>query len=315
MISGKDNASVYTDFQGLARLRAEAGKETPQAIKETARQFEALFVQMMLKAMREASPGDGMFDSDQVGLYREMYDRQVALDLVKGRGLGIADMLTRQLGSQTEATDDPATHEHALRGGTAAAVPYPVPARPNDAAVEQAAELPAADWQPQTTAEFIQDVWPHARRGAEVLGVDPGVLVAQAALETGWGRKVIQRPDGRNSFNLFNIKADARWDGERVSVNTLEYEHGVAGRQRATFRAYDSIAAAVNDYVEFLQTNPRYRQALERAADPQAFLQGLKEAGYATDPDYVGKIRTIMDQGSFSRQVSELKLNETAALS
>lgn len=314
MISDKANASVYTDFQGLARLRAEAGRETPQAIKETARQFEALFVQMMLKAMREASPGDGMFDSDQVGLYREMYDRQVALDLVKGRGLGIAEMLTHQLGGQTEAGDEAASREHGLRPDAAAAG-YPAPERPASAEAAPAVKRTGSDWQPQTPAEFVRELWPHATRGAEILGVDPAVMVAQAALETGWGRRVIQRPDGGSSFNLFNIKADARWEGERVSVNTLEYEQGVAGRQRAAFRAYDSIAAAVDDYVDFLQTNPRYRWALEQAADPQTFLQGLKEAGYATDPDYVGKIETIMKQGSFSQQVSELKLNETAALS
>lgn len=311
MISAKDNAAVYTDFQGLARLRAQAGKETPQAIKETARQFEALFVQMMLKAMREASPGDGLLDSDQVGMYREMYDQQIALDLVKGRGLGIADILARQLGGQPEETDKPANN---LRGDSPSAIPYPVPARPASAGTAPVTDSPAADWKPDTPAEFIRGLWSHAERGAAKLGVDPAVLVAQAALETGWGRKVIQRPDGGSSFNLFNIKADGRWEGERVSVNTLEYENGMADRQRAAFRAYDSIGAAVNDYVEFLQTNPRYRQALEQAADPQAFLQGLKEAGYATDPDYVEKIRVIMEQGTFSRQVSELRLNQTDAL-
>lgn len=324
MISDPGHAAVYTDFQGLARLRAEAGKNSPEAARETARQFEALFVQMMLKAMRDASPGGGLFDSDQVGLYRELYDRQLALHLVKDRGLGIAELLTAQLGdSRTHAPSAPAAtpqsgvSAHAVSGPDAtapaatAAVPVP-PAAGRAGPAAEATPQPgegAGEWRPASPAEFIHDLWPHALEAAQTLGVTPEVLVAQAALETGWGQKMIRRPDGTNSFNLFGIKADSGWQGERVAVQTLEYEGGIADRRRAAFRAYDSMATAVADYADFVRGNPRYRPALERAADPHAYLQALGDAGYATDPHYVEKIRDIMSRGSFSREVGNLKVS------
>jgi flagellar protein FlgJ len=325
MISDSRLASVYTDFQGLAALRSKAAKNSPEATAETARQFEALFVQMMLKSMREASPGGGIFDSDQVEFYSELYDRQLALSLVKGRGLGIAELLTSQLGGQDgdqAAASDPSRNDSS---------PFPVvptrvvPATPEtDAAslnMQAAVGNPAAllapghttgagyqDWNPRNPGEFIQDLWPHAERGAAALGVSPEVLVAQAALESGWGQKVIRHADGDSSFNLFGIKADVSWHGSRVMVPTLEYEDGVAVKKRAAFRSYDSLGEAVSDYVDFLRSNPRYQQALTQAADPESYLRGLKDAGYATDPDYVAKIRAIMTQQSFSRDVLGLKI-------
>lgn len=331
MISDPSSASVYTDFQGLAKLRAAAGQQTPGAARETARQFEALFVQMMLKSMRDASPGGGLLDSDQVGLYRDMYDRQLSLELVKGEGLGVADLLATQLGITEEGA--------AVRSAGAEALQLPaVPTRPADVTgpvpsqplvpapapvplvmlsspaapvalidIQESVAQPA--WQPGSPEEFIRDIWSHVEQGARALGVKPEVLVAQSALETGWGKKVIRRPDGHSSFNLFNIKAGRHWDGAKVTVSTLEYAGGVAGMQRASFRAYDSIGAAVSDYVDFIRNNPRYRQALEQAADPEAYLHGLKDAGYASDPEYVEKIRSILEQDSFDAHVNGLKLS------
>ena len=351
MISDKSMASVYTDFQGLARLKTEAGKQTPEAIQETARQFEALFVQTMLKAMRDASPGEGMGESDQTEFYRDMYDQQMALHMVKGRGLGIARMLIPKLGGEAAAAEprtepvagvsrlkdifrsviDAATVESARPVvDTASSQPlltdsYRGPivplgsAAPVKALVDVAGDVNGetlasnagnGNWQPQTPEDFIRDLLPHARKGAAELGVTPGVLIAQAALETGWGQKVIHRADGRSSFNLFGIKADAGWSGDRVSVATLEYEDGIAAKQRAAFRAYDSLAGAVSDYVEFLSSNPRYRNVLEQAADPEAYLNGLETAGYATDPAYAEKIRAIMQRGSFMEQVEKLALSQ-----
>jgi flagellar protein FlgJ len=325
MISDSRLASVYTDFQGLAALRAKAAKNNPEATVETVRQFEALFVQMMLKAMREASPGGGIFDSNQVGFYSELYDRQLALSLVKGRGLGITELLTSQLRGQDGrpmAASDPSRDGSSPFPG----LPAPVgPAAPDTddvslatrASVKNVTALTVAghmtgngnqDWRPRNPGEFIQDLWPHAERGAAALGVSPEVLVAQAALETGWGQKVIRHADGDSSFNLFGIKADAGWRGSRVTVPTLEYEDGVAVKRRAAFRSYDSLGEAVSDYVDFLRGNPRYQQALKQAANPETYLRGLKDAGYATDPDYVEKIRTIMNQQSFSRDAVGLKI-------
>jgi flagellar protein FlgJ len=334
MINESSSASVYTDFQGLAELRVAAARQTPEAMRETARQFEALFVQSMLKAMRDASQGEGVFDSDQTDFYRDIHDRQLALEIVKGRGLGIADMLVRSMGGPPGVEDQPlrqevprktaplypatADHQQATplvnlagvaRPVVNLAVTAPEALINSPSAVQAPATAPDAgggDWNPADPEAFIREVLPLARKGADRLGVQPAVLVAQAALETGWGQKMIRHADGRNSFNLFGIKADGRWQGERASVATLEYDQGVARRERATFRAYGSLEESVDDYVDFLHSNPRYRQAIESTNDPVAFLRGLKDAGYATDPHYVEKIRSIMDGKSFNQGLQPL---------
>jgi len=340
MINESSSASVYTDFQGLAELRAEAGRKTPEAMRETARQFEAIFVQTMLKAMRDASQGDGIFDSDKSDFYRDLHDRQLAMEIVKGRGLGISDMLMKSMGGAPQAEAVPLKQQIKRSSIPSQPIqptpPGPTPvvaiehdpapiiapaaadARPliDTGAMQPGPALAAGatrpDWKPNDPEAFIRDLMPVARKGARRLGVEPAVLVAQAALETGWGRKMIRHPDGSNSFNLFGIKADSRWDGDRATVTTLEYEQGVAHRERAAFRAYGSLEESVNDYVEFLRSNPRYSQAIESADNPVGFLAGLKNAGYATDPDYVAKIRSIMDGKTFDRGMDQLVYANTA---
>jgi flagellar protein FlgJ len=342
MISDNSMAAVYTDFQGLARLKAEASKQTPEAIQETARQFEALFVQTMLKAMRDASPGEGLGESDQTEFYRDMYDQQMALHMVKGRGLGIAAMLVPSLGGQGSDAETPLEPVSGVSGLKEVSRPVVVDTGPAQPLITQSATGPIVrlqgavpvqalvdtsglagegalvsnmsdeKWRPETPEEFIRDLLPHARKGAAELGVKAGVLIAQAALETGWGQKVIRHADGRSSFNLFGIKADAGWSGDKVTVATLEYEDGLAAKQRAAFRSYDSLAGAVSGYVDFLRSNPRYQGALEQAADPNAYLDGLKAAGYATDPAYAEKIKAIMNQDSFEANIGALALSRAS---
>jgi flagellar protein FlgJ len=178
---------------------------------------------------------------------------------------------------------------------------------------------PVADWRPENPQQFVEDLWPHARRAANELGVKPGVLIAQAALESGWGKHQIRFDDERPSFNLFGIKADGRWDGDRVGVSTLEYRDGVARRERAEFRAYDSLGAAFDDYVDFIQSNPRYGEALAAAGSEQGYVQGLARAGYATDPRYADKILSILERPEFAATVTAsaekgLKVPEPAPL-
>ena len=278
-----DAARIATEFSGFADLRRLARGEDPEAaLREVARQFEALFLKMMLKSMREASPGDPLLESSQAGFYRDLHDSQLALKLAGSGGLGLAEMMVRQLrGSLPPAqARDGAAQAAASRSGD----PAPVPATPPE---------PAGFG---SRRDFVQALWPHAVRAAGELGTTPGVLIAQAALETGWGRAVHARADGRSSYNLFNIKADARWDGERVRVSTLEYEDGVAVRRQAEFRAYGSWAESFDDYVALVKGSPRYRTALERAPDPEAYIEALHEAGYATDPDYAAKVRRVLDE-------------------
>jgi peptidoglycan hydrolase FlgJ len=177
---------------------------------------------------------------------------------------------------------------------------WPVEAVVRNAAVQPATQgLPtAAPWRPESPEAFVRELWPHAERAGAALGVAPEVLLAQSALETGWGRHVIPRGDGSSSHNLFGIKADTRWNGDRVQVNTLEYVNGVPEQQRAAFRAYQSPAESFADYVDFLQRNPRYRGALAQGSDAEGYLRGLQSAGYATDPAYADKILDILGRGT-----------------
>jgi flagellar protein FlgJ len=341
MIYESSMADVYTDFQGLMRLKTEAGKQTPEAIRETARQFEALFVQTMLKAMRDASPGEGMGESNQTEFYRDIHDQQMALHIVKGRGLGIADMLVSSMGGKQPdavAVSEPASvapgmtedSRPVINSGPAQpliaeSVTGPIvrleSAVPEQAVVNMPTEssklvlgrdVSEASWRPETPEEFIRDLLPYTIKGATELGVKPGVLIAQAALESGWGQKVIRHADGRSSFNLFGIKADAGWTGDKVNVATLEYENGIAAKQRAAFRSYESIESAISDYVEFIRSNPRYQSALEQAADPDAYLSALKAAGYATDPEYAEKIKAIVNQDTFMANIEKLALSQVS---
>lgn len=279
MSYGLDTASVYTDFQGLAKMRKEAHDRSPEALRKVAQQFEALFVHSMLKSMRDASIGSDLFDSDQMKFYRGMFDQQIALSMSEGKGLGLADMLVRQL-----------SHDASPGGPERLSVTTQGPARTEGA--------PAADEDSaaiDSPAAFVQTLEPLARDAARELGVSHKVLLAQAALETGWGRAVLARPDGSSSHNLFNIKADGRWSGDRVQATTLEYEAGVAVKRRESFRAYGSYAESFADYVDFLRTSPRYRAALDNAGDMGEFVRNLHSAGYATDPDYAGKINRIVN--------------------
>ncbi|SEI78034.1 flagellar protein FlgJ [Allopseudospirillum japonicum] len=349
MAIGKDfsQARVYSDMQGLDKLRRAAREDSPEALQEVARQFEAMFVQLLLKNARTSNEfltKDTYLDSHQLRFYQGMYDEQMSLEIA-GQGLGLADALVRQLGQQldvkTEKTDTDqgfrtSIQEMLARGSQTPAVKYALrqaqqPQVPPEPLLDlQQAAIATGVWRPESTPEkrhlpattsaqsqaasrpplqaaaidkqarfdspdeFVQHLYPIAEQEAQKLGVDPRVILAQAALETGWGRYMISHPDGSNSFNLFGIKADQRWSGDQAVVSTLEYRSGVAQRERAAFRSYQSYAQSLADYVGFLQRNPRYQQALQVAEDPKAFTQGLQQAGYATDPSYAQKILRIM---------------------
>ncbi len=302
--------SIYTDLQGLADLRRQARGNSREALEQVAQQFEALFLQMMLKSMREAQVAEGIMDNAQSEMYQGMFDGQLAQSLSHGRGIGIAETLVRQLQGvlppdPVEAkSGDPVVRSlemperqrnlHAARPADSRREAQPV--EPEEAVPSAATETVSAS-EPvrfDSPDSFVRALWPHAERAARQLGVDPRALVAQAALETGWGKAVISHPDGRSSHNLFNIKADHRWDGDRVAKQTLEYRDGIAQKERAWFRSYDSLAESFDDYVQFLQNSPRYRDALAVGRDAGRYVEGLQEAGYATDPAYATKIKRII---------------------
>jgi flagellar protein FlgJ len=316
-----------TDFVGLAQLRARAADGEagagPEVTREAARQFEALFVQMMLQSMRQASD---VFGTGEDTSYRDMFDQQIALEMTRGKGLGIADVLVRQLAPPDPAVTAPREPTAAdFVAARQAAPPSPPSARvalerPGHEALLGAAAAPSLalpgpeaapgpwrDWRPASPEEFIRDVWPHAEAAGAELGVDPRAIVAQAALETGWGRNLARDARGASANNLFNIKADSRWPGERVSVRTLEFEGGLPKQAVAAFRAYSDIGASFADYVRFLKDNPRYATALRNGARAESFAESLQAAGYATDPSYADKLRSILASPRFNDAVGRLK--------
>lgn len=313
--------SNVNDFQGLAQLRQDASVPSQATAREAARQFEALFVQMMLKSMRDAN---AVLGESQDTTYQEMFDQQIAMEMTRGRGLGIADMMSRQLGITTGQPAAQAGTGSATGAGTAdtsipallgriSALRNNAPPAYGELQVPEPVMLPEpevrppqlsasatvdsgvrSDFRPASREEFVREIWPLAVKAGRQLGVEPRAIVAQAALETGWGSRLIRDDAGVSGNNLFGIKADTRWDGERVSVATLEYEAGLPKPQRANFRAYPDLAAGFDDYVRFLSENPRYREALRAGADAGAYADRLQSSGYATDPRYAEKIRSII---------------------
>ncbi len=347
-ISQTGRSESYTDFASLAKLRAKAGDDSPEikaeATKEVAKQFESLFLQMMLKSMREATYVDESSQSEQTQFYQEMFDKQIALDLSnrESGGIGLAAIMQRQLGGvQGEAGTNSAEHTlhpvNTLKPLDTGMVRGRIPVAqvtgvlqqtqtdiaPRASAKTEPSELRraalntevntigAADKHSATLASgpqaFTEAVWPHAIKAAEKLGVKPEVLVAQSALETGWGEKMIHDAYGNSANNLFGIKADHRWTGQQVSVSTLEYRDGVAEKEQASFRAYASLTESFDDYARFLQSSPRYQDALEHAGNSQYFLERLQQAGYSTDPAYAEKIQSITKRQSFQQTIDALK--------
>jgi flagellar protein FlgJ len=263
-------APSATDVRQFAALRRGAENHDPHTLREVARQFESIFTKMMLDSMRKASFGDPMFGSDQGDMYQGMMDDQLAMQLSQGRGIGLADMLIRQLS----------------QGGQGAGAGAVVPGK-DVAGVAGSAT-------PEQKQKFIDEMLPHAQAAARELGVDARAIVAQAALETGWG--TAQPADaGGQSHNFFGIKAGASWRGASVSADTTEFVAGEAGTGRARFRAYGSLAENVTDYVRVLR-EPRYADALGTGADVRAFATALQHGGYATDPEYADKLMSVFRQ-------------------
>lgn len=293
-------ADVYTSFDGLAKLKAQARKDSPQALEGVAKQFEAVFLQMALKSMRDASTGDSLFDNDSSLFYREMYDKQLALHLSNNSKIGLAELIVKQLG------DTQSPEPVALSGKTIKDYRlHPVFTTSQVLDIERPnIGLPAlisgdelgAESKSNAPKKFVDTLLPFAHEAAQELNVHPGILLAQAALESGWGKKTISHADGSSTHNLFGIKANQSWNGQKAAVMTLEYDQGIGRKQQANFRAYDNFSDAFRDYVRLIKSNPRYQQALVHADDPRQYIRELQKAGYATDPVYAQKVIEIFDQ-------------------
>lgn len=317
-------------------LADASGKADNARIHDVARKLEGQFAQMMIKCMREAGFGDSLFPGENQ-VFRDMYDQQIATAMSQGRGLGLAPMIARQLGATDAATPAvPATtalsaYKRLLPGtdtgamldaiagrgiGSHAPAASGMPdtitldtmtVRP-DAACEEVEQVASADpsrYARNTPERFVAEIWGHAQKAAKELGVDPRALVAQAALETGWGKRQIKTGEGGSAHNLFGIKATG-WKGERARTATHEYVDGVKRTETADFRAYASPAESFADYVRLLKNNPRYQQALSAGKDIAGFARGLQRAGYATDPTYASKIASIANGPTLGKVLSAI---------
>lgn len=299
------NALDPNTLSGLKRLSKD---NSPEAIKEASRQFEALFVQQVMKSMRDATPKGGMFDSEEARMYQSLLDQQMSMQLsTRGRGFGLAKVIERQMTQGRESVtlpDGPVPLEPTIRRNFDAAVPPA--AKVGGEAANPAASLPAADASstvaPQLSGmpagsrarAFVDKVWPQAVEASKATGIPARFLVAQAALETGWGKHELKNADGTPSYNLFNIKAGRSWTGATVSTSTTEHRNGQATTESARFRAYGSYAESFRDYARLIGGNPRYA-AVVGQTDATRFARGLQAAGYATDPMYADKLARIIN--------------------
>lgn len=308
-IQNAPNRAAF-DVKSSQDLRTQFQKDPQQGLKAAAQQFETLFLQMVLKSMRDATPQDGMLDSDSSRFYTGLLDQQMAQNIATtGKGLGFAQLIEQQLGrnmtapaaagESSEATANPAGNalplatpdgrhlqHRTVLGNLPSSAAYVTPAQNSGAA--SAPDVPAS------AKDFVNRVWPHAVEASRSTGIAPQFLVAHSALESGWGRAEIRSADGSPSYNLFGIKAGKNWTGATVDATTTEYVNGQPQQSVERFRAYASYEEAFRDYASLLRSNPRYSGVIGSQSGTE-FARGLQQAGYATDPMYAEKLSRIIN--------------------
>ena len=262
--------SLAADARSLDALKASANKDGAGAIKEAAKQLESLFMRELIKSMRDATMKSGMFDSPQSDISNDMLDQQMSVSM-SGLPGGLSAAIERQLARQTVGMDNtrvlPTAADKVSRAGASG---------------------------PGKTG-FVQQHQDAAARVEQTSGIPASYMIGQAAHETGWGRREIKHADGSTSFNLFGIKAGAGWTGKVAEVTTTEYVNGEPRKMKAKFRAYDSYEDSFRDYAKLINNSPRYEKVRSQTNSPLAFATELKRAGYATDPDYAGKLSRVIN--------------------
>lgn len=334
-----EQASVYTDLNSLDTIRRQGRLDEDGAIKRAAKEFEAFFLNMMLKSMRQASQvigEDSPLFSQQEKMFTSMLDEQLSVNLSQGGHLKIADLMYAQLtGHQGKRTDSLPLSQHlsnarlrqadpvAIKPAesvqinaqindmqeliqhielqTGSATGFKAPIEAESLKTEQPKTQPKTDSKPFKAAlfekaqDFIEQLMPLAKKAASKLNLDPRVLVAQAALETGWGKFIMHDQEGNPGFNLFGIKANNNWQGKAIHIDTLEVENQQFKKVSAAFRQYQNFEQSFEDFINFIQSNPRYHKAVEVAEDTHQFVNQLQDSGYATDPKYAQKILRIFN--------------------
>ena len=271
---------LAADSNSLNQLNQLAGRDSRAAIRETARQFEALFMRELLKSMREATKSTGLMGDETGGLGTQLLDEQWAVKLT-GLPRGLGEMIERQLMQQTQGAQEPASA--AAGSAPAVAAPAAAGARPPFVSPSQA------------QANFVSQHRQAAQQVERESGIPASFMIGKAAHETGWGRSPIRNADGSDSFNLFGIKATPGWRGRVAEITTTEYVNGAPQRMVQRFRAYDNPIDAFRDYARLIGRSPRYAEVMQNLHSPQAFAREVQEAGYATDPRYAAKLERVIN--------------------
>ncbi|MDP2432467.1 MAG: flagellar assembly peptidoglycan hydrolase FlgJ [Pseudomonadota bacterium] len=282
--------TLAVDLTGAQALKARVAAGDKGSLRAVAQQFEALMIGMMLKSMREtkfSQEDDPMNSGEGVKLYRDLLDQQWAEKLSKGRGLGFADMIVKSLEKSGTAVmaEAPAVGADRVRDWPARDRGHGPLLQGSDSA--KATSAPPAE----RKRDFLETLRPHAEAAASATGVPADYILAHAALESGWGAREIKTADGLPSHNLFGIKAGGGWRGAAVETLTTEYRQGVPMKLEQHFRAYADYGSAFTDYAGLLKA--RYGAALE-GNDAGSFAEGLAAGGYATDPAYAGKLKSVI---------------------
>jgi flagellar protein FlgJ len=368
-----NNTFNYNDLASLNSITQMGQTDESEALKQVSRQFESMFVTMMLKSMRDANAvfeEDNPLNSNESKFYRQMFDDQLALSMTEGRGIGLADSIYRQLMDQfdIEGSDDSDKPNQGIpiseyRGPNPFSsmkpnldlqpfsieeISEPINIPQKDLGIQVSPEVmkrvhnrkdaaqevinaPKATNEPlsvmptfirsestvptsvdssiekkvvnqssvskqtgfETPEQFVKTLWPIAQQVGKEMGVEPKAIISQAALETGWGKYIIHESNGKNSHNLFGIKSDNRWSGAAANVSTLEFRNGIAQKEIAAFRSYDSYEASLKDYSKFVKNSSRYEEAVNNGSSIKGYSEGLQDGGYATDPNYAKKIQRI----------------------
>ena len=298
----------YFDMSALSELKGKADDKDDEKLRVVAEQLESVFLELVLKAMHEANASmkSEFIERDNEEFYQQMFDKQLALSLSRSGGIGLADVIYKQL-KPKDTNTLPLIQDRLVRTDKPISL-KPVEIQPPLAyeqenktstadIIEQTEEAEMSTFQTSSSSvkSFIEAVLPHAKTAAKIIGVDPKVLLAQSALETGWGQHILQNENGMSSFNLFGVKSDKKWEGSSILAKTLEYADNKAEEVKANFKSYNSYLESFLDYINLLSSS-RYEKALENTHDPKTFLTELHQAGYATDPQYVDKIMSIYEK-------------------
>lgn len=317
MVNGTDlSGKVAFDAGSLNNLKLAAKENSPEAIKGVAKQFEAVFMNMMLKSMREASPQDSPFDNEQSRTFTSMLDQQLSSNLAS-KGLGLANVLAKQLSkngnnlatnTMQQAVTDVQPDSETGRQASSPVVNNPY--LPSTMKALEKILMPAEsssitpdgsnaqNLKPLTdnAADFQSRMTQHAEEASRATGIPAHLMLGQAALESGWGKREIKAADGTQSNNLFGIKATANWNGKVVEATTTEYIHGVKQKRIEKFRAYDNYADSFKDFANLVRNNPRYENVMTNLQNVNGYAQAMQKAGYATDPNYATKLASVIQK-------------------